>query len=120
MSFVAVEALGDKKAFKVRAKGVERVVENRRGEGSPIDNRAENAIAEARAALLEEDGVRNGCGELILEQETGFANRSGEGEPDSRRAAVKEKFLALSAGGGVNREGGRARFTGGVVVIAES
>src|SRR6516164_668878 len=65
-------------------------------------------------------GVRNGCGELIMDQETGFGNRSAKGEPDTRRAAVKKKFFALSAGGGVNRECGGRRFTGGVVAIAGS
>src|SRR5215831_17358376 len=65
-----------------------------------------------------------GHGELSI---LGAAGREGQvtvGEgPDNdsdlhqghRRAAVRKKFFALSAGGGVNRECGGRRFTGAVV-----
>src|SRR5215471_2952502 len=68
-------------------------------------------------------------GELSI---LGAAGREGQvtvGEgPDNdsdlhqghRRAAVRKKFFALSAGGGVNRECGGRRFTGAVVAIAGS
>jgi hypothetical protein len=57
MSFVGVKALGDEQTFKVRKQGVEGILENRRGEGSLINDRAEDAVAEARVAPLEEDSI---------------------------------------------------------------
>jgi len=79
---------------------------------------AEDAVADLGAAALEENGVGNGCREVILELDGVFGReRGGERRKDGGDTTVEQESLVLWAGLGVDSEGGGVSLARGEVMI---